>query len=54
MTEGSPKATGTIGMTVAPLRDESEYWWLNNSDGLINNSQVDSDTFNHTHDFGRG
>ena len=54
MTEGNPKATGTVGMTVSPLRDESEYWWLNNSDGLINNSQVDSDTFNHTLEFGRG
>lgn len=54
MTEGDPKATGTVGMTIDQLFGKSEYSKLNNPDGLINNSQVDSDAFNHTHEFGRG
>lgn len=53
MTESSPKAEGSVGISVKEMFTKSEYKNLNFPFGYTNNSFTVFDTFGHAHELGR-
>ena len=53
MSESSPKANGSVGISVKEMFTKSEYKNLNFPFGYTNNSFTVFDTFGHSHDLGR-